>query len=168
MAVWKINAITSSCGNQPTSGWVCNSLANHFWLERDYTEETAQLTQRKTSCIQTSEVQLRLTAVTAGWVGESLQVNRQIAITLQSIWISLHWWAQLVSSVSLCSRELDSIGSQLIVLLLYSYVKARIPSADVILRLNCCAAGTTLPFAKVFLDFCVKSMRFGWALNENS
>lgn len=51
--------------------------------------------------------------------------GRQIGSTFHLIWVSLGKSVQLVYSVSLCSRGLDSLGCHLVGFWLYSFIKAR-------------------------------------------
>lgn len=50
---------------------------------------------------------------------------RQTAKTLQSTWVSLHWWAQFVCETSLCNKRLNLNSCQLVVFWLRAYIKAR-------------------------------------------
>lgn len=106
---------------------------------------------------------LRLSAVTFRQVSKGLHKTAVSFInidcnTMQSIWFSLHQWAQLICGASLWNRRHDSTGCQQVVFWLYLYMKARLLTISVILQQWC---------HYLWRKFCFRSMRF-WLNSVNS
>lgn len=80
-------------------GCACNTFS--LWETTGNCKTAAQVTWREATCLQTITVQLGLIAITL----------RQISNTLQSIWVRLSPWAQVLCGLELIARSILVISS---------------------------------------------------------
>lgn len=100
--LWPTGCSDTGCATSSTSGWPLLIAQVTSWA----------------TYLQTTAVWLRQTTITQRKFANThclVYKCRQIANALQSVWVGLRQWAQLVSNTSLCSRRPDTSGWKMVV-----------------------------------------------------